>query len=197
MNRLKRTLHLPSLYIFVVPRRAHNPHSCGSQAPASAAHQGASEAGHRRAPRRPAADHQGGGGDPLLARPREGALRHRDLRHGRQHAGAHGRVQRAQQARRPVAQGAPAGRVHADERARRPPRPRQGRHRHHSLLARSPRGAHCAGRVLRCEVEWSGAVRCGVVLWCAVCCVSCVAMYAVYACLVTSAFTSRSPRRAC
>jgi hypothetical protein len=46
------------------------------------------------APRGPAADSEGDRGDFVLARADQGPLRHRDLRHGRQHARAHRHLQR-------------------------------------------------------------------------------------------------------
>ncbi len=73
---------------------------------------GAAEAGHRRPPLGYPPHPEGDGGDAVRAEPRQAALRHGDLRHGRQHASQDRRVRQHKEARRERVQDAEAGRVH-------------------------------------------------------------------------------------
>mmetsp|Transcript_16843 Transcript_16843/g.64134 ORF Transcript_16843/g.64134 Transcript_16843/m.64134 type:complete len:218 (+) Transcript_16843:2445-3098(+) len=88
----------------------------------------------RRASRRPAADSQGGGGDPLQRRPRQGAVRDGDLCHGCEHAGTDGGFQWHQEARWPELPRSLARRVHPDGGPSWSTRPRLGRKRSHLRL---------------------------------------------------------------
>ncbi|TRZ05533.1 hypothetical protein HGM15179_021574, partial [Zosterops borbonicus] len=105
---------------------------------------GAAPEGGRGPPRGGPAPAQGGGGDALQPRAGQGAVCHRDLCHGGEHAGPDRRLRLHPQTRRERLPRPPARRVHADVGARRAPRAGQNRHRHHPVQGLRPRAVRPA-----------------------------------------------------
>ena len=111
---------------------------------------------HRRAPRRHAADLQGGRRAAVRARPGEGGLRHRDAGPGHQHAGPVGGAGAAGEVERREPRRRDAGGVHPADRAGRPARHRRRGSRGGGLGAGARAGR--AGRA-RLDPDLSAAVQ--------------------------------------